>query len=117
LSSLTCNAHRDHTTATCRDTAIANLKYGSIGVNLWSGLAYGIGGCSWGAFPGETLDNVESGIGVVNNLLFFPGVVKTVSSGACATHVHLAACVRPSGTHVVSSRAAPSVRPGRRSPL
>jgi hypothetical protein len=58
---------------------IADLKYGNIGVNTWGGwnyLAQTAG--HWGAFPGEQLDNVQSGIGRVGNLIAIPGLEKFV---------------------------------------
>ena len=33
---------------------------------------------SWGAFPGHTLDNVQSGIGVVHNAMLFDRPQRTV---------------------------------------
>lgn len=32
----------------------------------------------WGAFPGETLDNVESGIGIVKNYMMYDHPEKSV---------------------------------------
>jgi hypothetical protein len=57
---------------------IANLKYGGIGVNYWGGMCYAFAEGKWGAFPGESLANVESGIGFINNLLGIQGVQKCV---------------------------------------
>jgi hypothetical protein len=58
--------------------AIANLRYGAVGVNCWSAANYVALCGTWGAFPGETLDNVQSGIGQVHNLYFIREVEKTV---------------------------------------
>lgn len=46
---------------------IAELRYGAIGINAWSALAFLLAPCPWGAFPGHTLDDIQSGIGVVHN--------------------------------------------------
>ena len=46
---------------------LSDLRYGTIGVNAWSGLAFSMPSCPWGAFPGHTLDDIQSGIGVVHN--------------------------------------------------
>jgi len=60
-------------------TLIAELKYGCLCVN--NGSTYG---CllsnfgMWGAFPGETLDAVESGIGKIGNSIAIPYVEKAV---------------------------------------
>lgn len=48
---------------------ISDLKYGSIAINVWSAAMYSKPNLTWGAFPGETLDNVESGIGIVKNYM------------------------------------------------
>lgn len=58
------------------EAAIADLKYGSVAVNLWSGFTYSFG---WGGHPEqESLDNVQSGTGRINNYLFIPNVQKSV---------------------------------------
>ena len=43
------------------DSAIADLKYGGIGVNTWCALAFLGAGAAWGAYPGHTLDDIQSG--------------------------------------------------------
>ncbi len=63
------------------EQAIADLKYGSIGVNHWPALSYALGVTTWGAFPGHTLDDIQSGIGVVHNTLMFDKPEKSVVSG------------------------------------
>ena len=63
------------------DQAIADLKYGSIGVNTWCALAFLAAGGAWGAYPGHTYDNIQSGIGVVHNAFLFDKTEKTVAIG------------------------------------
>ena len=60
------------------EIAIANLRYGSVAVNAWTSFVYGIDGCTWGAFPGEPLNNVASGVGVVRNAFMIKNVEKSV---------------------------------------
>ena len=60
------------------ERAIANLRYGSIGVNAWTAAVYNASGMTWGAYPGEALDNVESGRGIVRNAYALQGVEKSV---------------------------------------
>ena len=60
------------------DRAIAELRYGTIGINQWPALGYGIGSTPWGAFPGHTLDDIQSGIGTVHNTFLFDRPEKTV---------------------------------------
>ena len=63
------------------DRCLANLRYGSVCVNQWSGLAYGLISPPWGAWPGETVKNVRSGIGNVHNTYLLDRVEKTVLEG------------------------------------
>ena len=63
------------------DEAIADLRYGGIGINAWSGLAYLAPLAAWGAFPGHTLDDVGSGIGVVHNARLLAHTERTVARG------------------------------------
>ena len=63
------------------DQAIADLRYGSIVVNHWPALAYGLGATTWGAFPGHTFQDIKSGIGVVHNTFMFDRPEKTVIRG------------------------------------
>ena len=60
------------------DDAIANLQYGGIGVNCWSGLVYGLSSPTWGAFPGHTVDDIVSGKGVVHNAFLLDHPEKSV---------------------------------------
>ena len=60
------------------EKAVADLKYGGIGVNVWAGLIYGLVVTSWGAFPGNPLDNIESGRGAVHNSYLFDHPEKSV---------------------------------------
>ncbi len=62
------------------DQAIAELRYGGIGINVWVGAAFLLSRAAWGAYPGHTYDDVQSGIGVVHNALMFEKPAKTVVS-------------------------------------
>jgi aldehyde dehydrogenase (NAD(P)+) len=63
------------------DRAIERLRYGAIAVNAWTGLAFLVPRAAWGAFPGHTLDDVQSGIGVVHNAFLLDDVERTVLTG------------------------------------
>lgn len=63
------------------DAAIAGLKYGGIAINVWAGANFALGVASWGAYPGNTLDRVRSGIGVVHNTMLFDHPQKSVVWG------------------------------------
>ena len=62
------------------DRAIAGLRYGAIGINAWAGAAFLLPRAAWGAYPGHTYTDVQSGIGVVHNALMFDKPLKTVVS-------------------------------------
>ncbi len=63
------------------DHAVARLRYGAIGVNVWSGMGFLLPRATWGAFPGATLQNVGSGRGIVHNALMFERAERTVLTG------------------------------------
>ena len=63
------------------DRCLTDLRYGAVCVNQWSGLAYALISPPWGAYPGATLDNVQSGIGSVHNTYLLDQVEKTVLEG------------------------------------
>jgi Aldehyde dehydrogenase family len=58
--------------------AIADLRYGSIGINVWSGVLYSLTSLTWGAFPGQSLEDIGSGRGVVHNAYLFDHPQKSV---------------------------------------
>ncbi len=45
---------------------IAELRYGTVAINCWSGVAFLLA-LPVGAFPGHTLDDIQSGRGKVHN--------------------------------------------------
>lgn len=57
---------------------VIGLKYGSIAINAWTGLIFGLVKPTWGAFPGHTLEDVQSGIGFVHNTYMFDRAERTV---------------------------------------
>lgn len=63
------------------ERAITELRYGSVAINHWPALSYGLGSTTWGAFPGHTLDDIQSGVGVVHNTLLFDRPEKSVIDG------------------------------------
>src|SRR5690606_9906438 len=47
------------------ERSITELRYGSIAINAWTAFGFIIPTLTWGAFPGNTLQNVGSGLGIV----------------------------------------------------
>ncbi|MFF3935855.1 aldehyde dehydrogenase family protein [Streptomyces phaeofaciens] len=62
------------------ERAVADLRYGTLGVNCWSGVGFLLGFTPWGAFPGHTRQDIGSGIGFVHNAFMLRGedIEKTV---------------------------------------
>lgn len=71
----------DPEVAAAVDRAVADLRFGSVVVNHWPGIAYGFASTTWGAFPGHTMQSVGSGIGVVHNTYLLEQVQKSVVRG------------------------------------
>jgi aldehyde dehydrogenase (NAD(P)+) len=64
--------------AAALDRAVARLRYGCVGVNAWTGVGFLLAQASWGAYPGHTADDIQSGTGVVHNSLLFDRPQKSV---------------------------------------
>lgn len=63
------------------EQAMADLRYGTVSINSWTAFGFLTPTLTWGGFPGATLQNVESGIGVVHNGLLLDGVERSVTRG------------------------------------
>jgi len=63
------------------ERAIAALRYGSIAINGWTAFGFITPTLTWGAFPGSTIEDVGSGIGVVHNALLLDDVERSVIRG------------------------------------
>jgi hypothetical protein len=58
------------------DDAMTRLRYGAIGINTWTGMAFAL--TTWGAFPGNTAQDIGSGTGMVHNTFMLPRPQKAV---------------------------------------
>ncbi|MFG2626592.1 aldehyde dehydrogenase family protein [Streptomyces sp. NPDC048473] len=63
------------------DHAVAALRYGTIAVNAWTAVGFLTATAPWGAFPGHTVTDAGSGIGVVHNALLIDAPERTVVRG------------------------------------
>ncbi len=63
------------------ERAVADLRYGSIGVNIWHALSFVVATTSWGAYPGHERTDIQSGRGVVGNAFLFAQPQKSVVRG------------------------------------
>jgi Aldehyde dehydrogenase family len=62
------------------EAAIAQLQYGTIGINIWSGALFAMPEIPWGAFPGNPLEAIGSGQGFVHNTELIQNPQKAVVS-------------------------------------
>ena len=60
---------------------ITSLRYGTIAINTWTGIAYAMTRARWGAFPGHDRTAIGSGVGVVHNALMLERTERTVVRG------------------------------------
>jgi aldehyde dehydrogenase family protein len=63
------------------EAAIRALRYGAVGVNQWSAVAYALGSTPWGGHPSSTLEDIQSGLGWVHNSLMLEKIEKCVVRG------------------------------------
>jgi aldehyde dehydrogenase (NAD(P)+) len=72
---------RDPAIAKALDRALLDLRYGTVALNQWPALGYGLMTTPWGGHPSATLANVQSGIGWIHNTFLLEGVEKVVVRG------------------------------------
>ena len=78
------STERDPETSKALERAVRELRYGSVCINVWPAVAYGLGTLPWGGHPSGTLENVGSGLGVGHNALLLDGIEKSVLRGPLA---------------------------------
>ncbi|HJR50243.1 MAG TPA: aldehyde dehydrogenase family protein [Gemmatimonadales bacterium] len=69
---------KDPRIAEAVERAIARLRYGVVSVNSWNGYAFVFCTPPWGAFPGSTPADIQSGTGWVHNTAMLEGIEKAV---------------------------------------
>ena len=72
---------KDPDTGSAIEQAVADLRYGSIGVNLWHAMSFALAAPTWGAYPGHAISDIQSGCGVVGNAYLFARPQKSVVRG------------------------------------
>jgi hypothetical protein len=72
---------KDPETGPAIERAVADLRYGSIGVNLWHAFSYAFATTVWGAYPGHPITDIQSGSGFVGNGYLFARPQKSVVRG------------------------------------
>ncbi|GAA4480914.1 aldehyde dehydrogenase family protein [Microbacterium panaciterrae] len=102
------------------ERAITALRYGSIAINAWTAVGFITPTVTWGAYPGNTIAEVGSGIGVVHNALLLADVERSVMRGPFRPFPRSASIVRDGGRFTIlpkppwfaSSRTAAEVSEG-----
>lgn len=69
---------KDPAVAQAVNKAIEDLEYGCVVVNTFAAWAYGFVTTPWGAFPGATDEDIQSGRGFVHNSYMLEDVQKSV---------------------------------------
>ncbi len=72
---------KDPVTGPAIERAVADLRYGSIGVNLWHAMSFAFSTTTWGAYPGHDITDIQSGTGFVGNAYLFARPQKSVVRG------------------------------------
>jgi len=98
------------------DEMVERLQYGTVAVNAWTAVAFLTPTARWGAYPGHTLDDVRSGIGVVHNAYLIADTERTVVRGpfrpSPRSLIHGEASISPKPPWFVSNKTADTT--GRR---
>lgn len=68
----------DPATARAVARAVEGLRYGTVSINHWAAVGYGLVVTPWGGFPGQTPSDIQSGTGWVHNTLMFSRPQKSV---------------------------------------
>lgn len=63
------------------ERAMADLRYGGIGLNIWHATVFALSTTTWGAYPGHPVNDIGSGTGVVGNAFMFDRPQKSVVRG------------------------------------
>ncbi len=63
------------------ERAVTDLRYGTVSLNHWAAAGFALVVPPWGAYPGHTPEDIQSGTGVVHNTLMFSRVGKSVLRG------------------------------------
>lgn len=64
------------------EASIDALRYGAVGLNVWCAGAFLLAQAAWGSYPGQSMDDIQSGSGFVHNSIMFEKPQKTVVRGS-----------------------------------
>jgi aldehyde dehydrogenase (NAD(P)+) len=69
---------KDPRVAEALERAIGRLRYGAVTVNSWTGFVFAFASPPWGAYPGSSPADIQSGNSWVHNTSMLEGVEKVV---------------------------------------
>ncbi len=69
---------KDATVGRALDRAIVELRYGTVAINVWPAVCYGVTSLPWGGHPSATLEDIQSGLGWVHNTYMLGGIEKSI---------------------------------------
>jgi aldehyde dehydrogenase (NAD(P)+) len=69
---------KDARVAEALERAITRLRYGAVTVNSWTGFIFAFASPPWGAYPGSTPADIQSGNAWVHNTAMLEGIDKAV---------------------------------------
>ncbi|HET6610396.1 MAG TPA: aldehyde dehydrogenase family protein [Kofleriaceae bacterium] len=71
----------DPATGKAIDDAVVALRYGTVGINHWPAVSYGIATAPWGGHDSVNLKDIQSGLGFVHNTFLLDGIDKSILRG------------------------------------
>jgi aldehyde dehydrogenase (NAD(P)+) len=60
------------------ETAVRELRYGTVAFNVWPAISYAVMTPPWGGHPSATPEDIQSGLGWVHNTYLLDGVDKAI---------------------------------------
>jgi hypothetical protein len=69
---------KDPRVAEALERAISRLRYGAVTVNSWTGFIFSFAAPPWGAYPGSSPSDIQSGNAWVHNTPMLEGIEKAV---------------------------------------
>jgi acyl-CoA reductase-like NAD-dependent aldehyde dehydrogenase len=61
------------------ENALSELRYGTVCLNAFPGMSFGFANAPWGAYPGSTPQDIQSGNGWVHNTAMLENIEKVVA--------------------------------------
>jgi acyl-CoA reductase-like NAD-dependent aldehyde dehydrogenase len=90
--------------AAALDRAIVELRYGTVGINLWPAVGYGTISPPWGGHASATLENIQSGLGWVHNTYMLEAIDKSVVRGPITMWPKPAWFFDNTATHLIGAK-------------